>query len=167
VIRGDNGVNNISTRTAEEPIVEVRDSDLNPIEGAAVTFFLPQSGPGATFGGGGTIQGTQTDSTGRAVGTELTPNDLVGQFEIEIQVTYEQQTVSTSISQRNTLTGIVESGGGSSAAVILGIVGAAAAGVGLALARRSGGGGGGGTPPPSSTPIRITPGTPTVGEPTP
>lgn len=168
VIRGDNAVNNISTRTAQEPIIEVRDSDLNPIEGAAVTFFLPQSGPGATFGGGATILGTETDDTGRAVGAELTPNDLVGEFDIQIQVTYEQRTVTTTISQRNTLTGTLEGGGGSSTAfVILGIVGAAAAGVGLALARSSGGGGGGSTPPPTSDPIRITPGTPTVGAPTP
>ncbi len=173
VIRGDEAINNISTRTAEEPIVEVRDPNGIPIEGAAVTFFLPQSGPGASFGGGAAILGTETDNTGRAIGTGLIPNDLVGPFNIEVQAIYEQRTITTTISQRNTLTGTVEDGGGSSTAiVILGIVGAAAAGVGLALARRSGGdgggGGGGSTPPPPTTdPIRITPGTPSVGAPTP
>lgn len=170
IIRGDNAVNNISTQTAEDPIVEVRDSAGNPLADVSVTFFLPESGPSATFGGGATILGTITDNTGRATGMGLTPNDVQGQFQIEVQASFQDRTVTTNITQRNTLTGTLEGGGGgsSTAIVILGVVGAAAAGLGFALARRSDGGGGGGgtTPPPQPTPtIRITPGDPTVGPP--
>lgn len=163
VIQGDDALNNISTQTAQNPIVEIRDQNGNPVEGASVTFFLPENGPSATFTGGGTILGTVTDGNGRAAATGLTPNDVQGQFDIQVQATYEERTVTTSISQTNTLTGTPEGGRSSTAIVILSIVGAAAAGVGLALARRSDGGGGGSTPPPD--PITITPGTPTVGAP--
>jgi hypothetical protein len=163
VIRGDGAVNNISAQTAEEPVVEIRDDNGNPIEGAAVTFFVPATGPSVVFGGGATILGTVTDGAGRAAGTEMIPNDVQGSFQIEVQVAYQQRTATTTITQTNTLTGQLEGGGSSTTMiVILGIIGGAAAGLGLAL---TGGGNGGGGDPIDNPLVRITPGTPSVGSP--
>src|SRR5690349_9311890 len=52
IISGDGFTNNIKKRTAHEQIVEVRDRNNKPIAGGAVSFLLPNSGPGGTFANG-------------------------------------------------------------------------------------------------------------------
>src|SRR5687768_10048746 len=65
-LEGNGAVNYIPIRSATVPVVEVRDQDDRPIEGASVIFKLPTSGPGATFASGQSIFTTITDHRGQA-----------------------------------------------------------------------------------------------------
>lgn len=164
VVRGDGAVNNISQRTAGEPIVEIRDENDNPVGGAAVTFLLPDAGPGATFANGESTLTVVTDANGQATGTGLTPNTTQGEFQIQVSATVEEQTLTTAITQTNTLTGVLAGAGISTKMILIlaAIGGAAAAGTAVALS----GGGNGGTPPgPGPVPVVFQTGTPTVGAP--
>jgi protocatechuate 3,4-dioxygenase beta subunit len=62
--------------------VEVRDGQGNPIEGATVTFALPQAaaGAGAAFVGGAVQATAVTDSLGRAASPALVANGTAGRF---------------------------------------------------------------------------------------
>ena len=51
VLEGNNGTNSISLGRSVTPIVEVRDQNEFPLEGATVVFTLPAAGPGGTFPG--------------------------------------------------------------------------------------------------------------------
>lgn len=165
VIEGDGQFINIKQRTNPEPVVEVRDANGAPVEGATVTFFLPTSGPGGTFANGTNTRTVKTDHEGRAAALGIHPNDQTGRFEIRVVAAYQGQTANAVITQTNIVgssssagTGTGKVGFGAKAWIILGIcVGAAAGGALLAL-HNSGG-------KSSSTGIVLTPGSPTVGAP--
>ncbi|MBL8237975.1 MAG: hypothetical protein JNM66_11180, partial [Bryobacterales bacterium] len=48
VLEGANAINSIPNRSATFPVVEVRDENDLPVEGAEVVFELPATGPGGT-----------------------------------------------------------------------------------------------------------------------
>lgn len=100
IIEGQGAINNVRTRTARVPVIEVRDGQNMPISGASVTFQTPFAGPGATFGSE-RILVTQTDSEGRAAGRGLVPNNVPGPFEIHVTASFNSQVVSASIKQIN------------------------------------------------------------------
>lgn len=164
VVRGDGAINNISQRTAGEPIVEIRDENDNPVGGVAVTFLIPEGGAGGTFANGETSLTVVTDANGQAAGTGLSPNTTQGPFEIQVSATVQQQTLTAAITQTNTLTGVLAGvGGGISTKMILilaAIGGAAAAGTAVALS-----GGDNGDNGPAAIPVVLQPGSPTVGPP--
>jgi hypothetical protein len=68
--------------------VEVRDAQGNPLEGATVTFALPQAatGAGASFVGGAAQATAVTDSLGRAVSPALVANGTAGRFTVTASV---------------------------------------------------------------------------------
>jgi hypothetical protein len=100
IIEGQGAINNVRTRTARAPVIEVRDGQNMPISGASVTFQTPFAGPGAAFGSE-RILVTQTDSEGRAAGRGLVPNGVPGPFEIHVTASFNSQVVSASIRQIN------------------------------------------------------------------
>src|SRR5581483_12164705 len=61
VLEGQNAVNSTSAHQAIQPVVEVRDQDDRPVEGASVVFRLPPSGPGGTFPNNAATQTVRTD----------------------------------------------------------------------------------------------------------
>jgi hypothetical protein len=160
ILDGEGALNDIRQRTAREPIVQVEDENHRPIAGAAVLFTLPDSGPSGTFAGGAQTFSTVTDSTGRAVARGLQPNNVSGNYSIQVKVNYNGSTAETTIHQQNVANESSVSQHAAHAATlktVLIVVGAAVVGGTIAALLAQNGGG-------SST--TITPGPPTVGAPT-
>jgi hypothetical protein len=163
ILDGEGALNNIKQQTAREPIVQVEDENHKPIAGALVIFSLPQSGASGTFAGGSTVFNGVSDAAGHAIATGLTPNNIVGKYQIQVTAKYHNLTAHTSINQSNFM-GSTVSGGHVAApaathafplkAVL--IVAAVAGAVAVAVVATHSGG--------SSNPGAVlVPGTPTVG----
>jgi len=160
VLEGEGAINNIKRRTAREPVVQIVDQNNKPVAGAMVMFTLPQQGAGGLFANGTRTLITYATAEGKAIGTGLVPNKVVGEFQISVNASNQGMASTAVIAQTNTLTGVlagagVATGVGISAkiiAIIAVAAGAAAAG-GLAAAS---GGGGNSSPAPSSPPA-VTP----------
>jgi hypothetical protein len=101
ILDGEGALNNIKQQTAREPIVQVQDENHRPVAGALVIFSLPQSGPSGTFAGGSTEFDGVTDAAGRATATGLTPNKVVGKYQIQVDAKYHGLTAHTTINQSN------------------------------------------------------------------
>ncbi|MCU1236111.1 MAG: hypothetical protein JWP63_4078 [Candidatus Solibacter sp.] len=158
VLEGEGAINNVRAPRAKEPVVRVEDANNQGVPGAVVTFLLPASGAGATFGDGGRSLTLTADDRGEAVARGLHANRLAGAYQIRVSASKAGRTASASITQTN-----VDPGSHTSTRTIaiLAIVGAAAAG-GAAVAFR---GGKSQTAAPSTPPTIVVPGTPSFGGP--
>ena len=131
------------TRMANAPVVEIRDENDRPVEGAAVEFRLPVTGAGATFEGGQTVQKTVTDYRGQAGVRGYAINDQPGRFVIEITALYQGRTGRFAMTQVNSADQLPPELGGpakrSSAWkwILLGVAAGAGAGAGIYFATRS------------------------------
>jgi hypothetical protein len=132
-LEGNNAVNSIPILTVTPPVVEVRDENERPVEGAAVTFKLPSSGPGATFGQSGTAQTGITDARGQVGVTGYTMNKQPGRFLIEVTAAHEGRAGRVLMTQINSLDklppGIAGRSGGKLKWILLGVAAGVGAGV--------------------------------------
>ena len=170
IVEGDGAINNARQRVAREPIIQVEDENRKPVAGAAVTFLLPNQGAGASFANGARSLTVTTDSKGQAVARSLKPNNVNGQYQINVNASFQGQTASTTITQTNALAaaGAGAGTGISGKLLTLIIVAGAAVAAGTAIAVTRGGGSGsssGGGAGATRPGVVITPGTPTVGGP--
>lgn len=168
VIEGEGAINNISEGRARDPVVRVTDEDNRWIEGAAVTFLLPELGAGAAFPTGSSVTLT-TDERGLASPRGMKPNNVAGQFPIRVTASYRGLTARAVITQTNAAPSapVAKKSNSRTIAILAIIGGGAAAGAAIAL---SGGGGSnnGGPPAPGPNPgppTTITPGGGTFGPP--
>jgi hypothetical protein len=156
----------VRQRVAREPIVQVEDENRRPVAGAAVTFLLPQQGPGAAFANGARSTTLLTDTNGRAVARGLRPNNVNGEYQIRVSASHQGQTASAIVTQTNAiaLAGAAAGAGIGISAKLLTIIAVAAAATagGVVAATRNDGNGSANR---GSIPTTITPGTPTVGGP--
>jgi hypothetical protein len=102
VLEGDNAVNSIPLGSSVTPVVEVRDANDFPVEGAVVVFTLPASGPGGTFPGNQNSYSTRSDSHGQASAPFLV-NGLPGKFAIKVTATSGSRMGEASITQSNSV----------------------------------------------------------------
>jgi hypothetical protein len=161
VVVGEGAINNLKDPTVPPTVIQVVDENQKPIAGAAVTFFLPNQGPGGTFFDGTHSMTVTTDAQGRATIRGIRFNRLSGQMQIRVTASSGGQTATATITQTN-VGGPGGSPGLSTKAKVWIIVGlAAGATVGAVLATR----GGSSSSTASAPPITITAGTPTVGAP--
>lgn len=100
VTEGDGAVYNVRARTAAPPRVRVVDAAGLPVDGAFVTFRLPESGPGALFSGG-RIATVSTDVLGHAAVPALKLNSQLGPWEIRIAAVHRGTVARASIQQIN------------------------------------------------------------------
>jgi hypothetical protein len=130
VVEG-NGARNIIQQISAAPlVVRVEGADQRPIEGAAVTFTAPRTGPSGQFANGTTTITVATDAEGLALAEAYHPNGLTGSYQIQVRAEFQEQVVSASIRQSN-----VEARRGHGKLItILSLAGAAA---GAALIARS------------------------------
>lgn len=84
VLQGDRAINDIGTRIGVQPVIEVRDDNDRPVEGANVIFRLPPNGPGGTFDGKSLSKSARTNVQGQAGVTGFAPNSEVGRFDIHV-----------------------------------------------------------------------------------
>lgn len=101
VVEGEGAQNNIKSRSAVAPVVEVRDAEDKPVAGAEVTFQLPAGGAGGVFHGWLKTQTVRTDDKGRAVAGGYAPNDEPGRFNIKVTATAGTKTGSVIVAQSN------------------------------------------------------------------
>src|SRR5450759_5385566 len=101
IAEGEGAVNNARQRVAREPIVQVNDENNKPVAGAAVIFFLPGSGPGASFPGGANSFTAITGADGRAAANGLKANTLKGQYQVRVTASYKGVSASTSFQMAN------------------------------------------------------------------
>ena len=100
VLEGGNAINSIPLMRSVPPVIEVHDGNDFPVEGAAVTFTLPDIGPGGTFAGGATKFSTRTDSHGQAGAPLILPR-TAGKFQIKVGVSYGVQKGEELVTQTN------------------------------------------------------------------
>jgi len=155
VIEGEGAKNNIKSRTATAPAVEVRDASDKPVAGAEVVFQLPMAGPSGVFNGWLKTQTVRTDDKGRATTTGYAPNTEAGRFNIKVTATSGAQMGSAVIAQAN-----IEGNGSATAKKSgtwkwVGILGGAAVAGGIVAATRGGNDTAAATP---KVPVTITAG---------
>jgi hypothetical protein len=179
VIEGEGAVHAPGSRSARPLTVEVTDETGKPVAGAALSFHLPEEGPGGTFSSGLRTDVAVTDYRGRASLRSLQVNRIAGRFAVRIVASKEQVRAGTVCYQY-----VAEAPGGAASAsrsaagpapggtprvkrgVFKWIAVAALVGGGVAAgAWAAGRSGGGNTPGPQSPTLTI--GTPsiTVGKP--
>lgn len=100
ILEGDGATNVISTRHATTPVVEVRDDNDLPVEGAQVVFELPGSGPGGLFPGQQRTRTARSNVQGQA-GAPFIVNDEPGSFEIKIRASFGDKFGEARLTQTN------------------------------------------------------------------
>ena len=159
ILVGEGAINDIRTRTTASPVVEIRDENGIPAEGAQVVFELPVVGAGGLFAGQQYTATVKTNSQGQATVT-YQPNMQTGRFNIKVAATLGNRSGHGVIRQSNALRAAAteKEGGGLfkfawwKVVVVAGV----AATIGVLLATRGGSSG------PS---VNLIPGTPTFGAP--
>ena len=161
ILDGEGALNDIRTRTAREPIVEVDDENHKPVAGALVLFAIDNGGgsPFATFAGAPTVS-METDAAGRAAGRGFQITQRKGKFQIKVHASKGQLQADAIIAETNVTLMNSASGAGKQVGLFSSkktywIIGGAVAGgvvAGIVLATQQ-----------SKT--TITPGTGTVGAP--
>lgn len=101
ILEGSGAVNNTTTGLYSPIVVEVRDSNETPVEGASVTFELPANGPGGVFSEGKTVYVSKTNFQGQAMSQGFQPNNQQGSFQIKVNAVFGRQSGRTVIRQSN------------------------------------------------------------------
>lgn len=112
VLLGDQAVNSVSARSATAPVIEVRDDQNLPVQGAEVVFQLPAAGPGGFFAGQKQTWSGLTDANGQAVAAGFTPNLQAGRFSIGVTARHGGRLARAIIAQSNSLKPVVREGRG-------------------------------------------------------
>jgi hypothetical protein len=99
-IEGDGAIYNLRGKQLSRPRVRVSAPDGRPVEGAAVTFRLPDSGAGATFAEG-RISTIVTGVNGEAVVPAMRLNGQLGPWEIRVVAARAGVVARSSIQQIN------------------------------------------------------------------
>lgn len=165
VLEGQGAVNNIRAGLAIAPVVEVRDENDRPLEGAEVLFELPRSGPGGYFAGRQSSYTARTNHQGQATVAGYVPNDLTGRFRIEVTARTGNRLGRARITQTNSTEQyaaepVKKKGHGKLVWILVGLLAAGGAGGGYYWTSR-----GDKTLPPGPREITLTPGSVTIGGP--
>ncbi len=99
MIEGEGAVHPPGSRSSRPLSVEITDETGKPVPGAAVSFHLPEDGPGGLFVNGLRTEVSTTDGQGRASLHGLQVNRIPGRFQIRIVASKEQARAGTVCSQ--------------------------------------------------------------------
>jgi len=102
ILEGANAVNSIPNRSATFPVVEVRDENDLPVEGAEVVFDLPATGPGGTFPNQKNTFSGRTNVQGQ-IRAPYIMNALPGIFGIQVTATIGTRTGKVTITQEHSM----------------------------------------------------------------
>ncbi len=164
IIKGANSTNIILRKFAEQPVVEIRDTDDKPVAGAEVIFQVPWTGPGAAFDDWLRALVVRTGPDGRAATRGLAPNNEEGQFNIKVMANYQGKSAVAVIPQTNVLGKRNQTAASSNSHktlwITLAVLGAGAIAGGAVAANR-----GGGSPAAVLNPVVISSGGITVAGP--
>ena len=95
VVEGEGAVHLPGSRSTRPITVEITEETGKPVAGAAVSFHLPEDGPGGAFVNGLRTEVVVTDAHGRASLYGLLANRIPGRFQIRILTSKEQARAGT------------------------------------------------------------------------
>jgi hypothetical protein len=95
IVEGEGAVHAPGLRSARPLTVAITDETGKPVLGAAVSFLLPDDGPGGIFGSGLRTEVATTDALGRASMHAVQFNRVSGRFQIRIVASKEQARAGT------------------------------------------------------------------------
>ena len=101
VLAGDGAVNSLHSRLSAPLVIEIRDHQNAPVEGAEVILQLPTTGPSGFFPGQQLTWTGTTDANGQVAAASFTPNQEKGRFDIQVTARYAGSLSHTVISQTN------------------------------------------------------------------
>jgi len=105
IVEGEGALNDIRTRTAREPIVEVDDENHKPVAGALVLFSLDKTGSSyASFSGVSSLS-VHTDAAGRAVANGFQVTQNKGHYKIDVHATVGALAADAIINETNVAQG--------------------------------------------------------------
>jgi hypothetical protein len=84
VVEGEGLVHTAGTRSTRPLTVLICDETGKPVEGASVSFRLPDEGPGGSFRGGLRSEVARTGANGQASIRNVEWNELPGPFQIRV-----------------------------------------------------------------------------------
>jgi len=99
IVEGEGAVHAPGSRSARPLTVEVTDETGRPVPGAAVSFHLPDDGPGGAFANGLHTAVALTDGNGRVSLHGIQANRTPGRFQIRIVASKEQARAGVMASQ--------------------------------------------------------------------
>jgi hypothetical protein len=96
-------LNNISERTAREPIVQVQDENHKPVAAASVLFAIHPgaSGASALFANGASNLTVVTNANGVARASGLVMNSSKGNWQLQVTASKDGLTTTTNINETN------------------------------------------------------------------
>jgi hypothetical protein len=110
IVEGEGALNDIRTRTAREPIVQVDDENHKPVAGALVLFALDKSGSSyANFSGVSNLS-VRTDQAGRAVARGFQITGRKGNYTIHVHASYGALVAEAAILETNVAVLLGENG---------------------------------------------------------
>jgi len=95
VVEGEGAILQPGTRSSRPLVVQITDETGKPVAGTAVSFHLPDDGPGGTFSSGLRTDVVMSDSRGRATLHAFTANRTAGRFQIRIVASREHARAGT------------------------------------------------------------------------
>jgi hypothetical protein len=109
VLEGRRQSNRLSEGTFAVPVVEVRDRNDRPLEGARVTFLL-NGGPqaGAMFRDGSLEKTFTSNPQGQATAEGYVPNNIPGKFSIRVRAEFQGENTEIRLEQENTFQTLAE-----------------------------------------------------------
>jgi hypothetical protein len=135
ILEGDAAVHVAGSRSARPLAVQVTDDLGRPVAGAAVSFRLPEEGPGGLFANRLRTEVVVSDANGHATVRNVQLNNTPGTFQIRITAAKEQARAGTLARQ------FIEGGGAAAKPklskrwILVGlVVGGVAGGVGAGMA---------------------------------
>jgi len=146
VVEGEGAVYAIGSRATRGITVRITDETGAPVEGATVSFHLPEDGPSGTFAGGGKTEIATSHADGRAAAWGMQWNRSAGLMEVRITASKGKTRagivcslyLSASADAAAPKSRIGSAGGHKWLWIALGVAGAAAAAVaGVAIASKS------------------------------
>lgn len=160
ILQGKNAIHSPVSGNTIIPVVEVRDENELPVEGAEVIFEAPADGPTVRFTGDRPIYTAITDANGQAVARDFEVVPVPGRFSIQVTARMGEREGRTTIEQMYSPQVLAESEFSERKSskkkwIIIGAIAAGAIGGGIYAATRGGGG--------SSGQIGIVPGPITIG----
>lgn len=84
ILEGEGAINSAGSRSERPIAVQLTDETGRPLEGVAVSFRLPEEGPGGTFESRGRTEIVVTGPDGRAAVRGIRWNRIPGPFQIRI-----------------------------------------------------------------------------------
>jgi|HubBroStandDraft_1064217.scaffolds.fasta_scaffold30567_2 hypothetical protein len=105
ILDDETPLNNISERTAREPIIQVQDENHKPLAGAAVLFAIHPAAGGASalFANGASTLNVVTNANGVARASGLVMNQVKGTWQLQVTASKNGLTTSTTINETNVL----------------------------------------------------------------